>query len=242
MSSNRKIATKSGIERFRIKKQNRTCEFGDESPDGGNKLGIIRWLTETKTRKVVLGLGVLILIPALALGWWLGSPLFLNKTVDEEFPLTSNAVIPDSMTRAQAEATMESASGEVIVASEGMTEQMGEPSTVRVKTGSFRDEDRLHRGSGTATIYTLDDGKNFLRLEDLDVTNGPDLFVLLMGDPEGRDKSQGYVDLGRLKGNRGNQNYEIPPDVVLGDHNAVMIYCRAFSVIFSTAPLADATA
>ena len=67
----------------------------------------------------------------------------------------------------------------------------------------------------------------------------PDLFVLLMEDPEGRDKSQGYVQLGKLKGNRGNQNYDIPADVNIADYRAVMIYCRAFSVVFSTAPLED---
>lgn len=203
-------------------------------------MGIFSWLTETNTRKTVLGIAVVAAIPAVALAWWLGSPLFLNKTVDEEFPRTTGAVIPESMTRAEAEATMESAAAENSVAAEAMTSEMSEPSTVALKSGEFRDEDRLHRGSGTATIYTLDDGKNFLRLEDLDVTNGPDLFVLLMADPEGRDKDQGYIDLGRLKGNRGNQNYEIESDIAIGDYNAVMIYCRAFSVVFSTAPLADA--
>lgn len=187
----------------------------------------------------MFGLGVLIGIPVIALAWWLGSPLFLDNTVNEDFPLTVGATIPDSMTRAEAEATMEDAASQNTVASEEMTAEMEEASTVALKTGEFRDEDRFHQGSGNATIYNLADGKRFLRLEDLDVTNGPDLFVLLMTDPEGRDKSQGYVDLGRLKGNRGNQNYEITGDVNIDDYNAVMIYCRAFSVIFSTAPLGD---
>jgi hypothetical protein len=76
-----------------------------------------------------------------------------------------------------------------------------------------------------------------LRLEDLKVTNGPDLHVLLMVDPEGRDKSQGYLDLGKLKGNIGNQNYPIPDDTDISIYNAVMIYCEPFDVVFSTAPL-----
>lgn len=205
-------------------------------------MGIFRWLTATRTRKTFFGVAIVAAIPLLALGWWLGSPLFINKTVDEEFPRTVSAVIPDSMTRAEAETVMEDAAAINSTTDESMTAEMAETSTIAHKTGEFEDEDRLHQGSGTATIYTLDDGKNFLRLEDLSVTNGPDLFVLLMEDPEGRDKSQGYVDLGRLKGNRGNQNYEIPPEVVIGDHNAVMIYCRAFSVVFSVASLQDAEA
>jgi len=90
---------------------------------------------------------------------------------------------------------------------------------------------------GSATIYDLGDGSNLLRLEDLTVTNGPGLHVLLMVDLEGRDKSQGYVDLGKLKGNVGNQNYPIPDEINLADYGAVMIYCEPFHVIFTTAPL-----
>ncbi len=202
-------------------------------------MALFRWLTATRTRKILFGLAVVAAIPAIGFAWWLGSPLFINKTVDEEFPRTVGAVIPDSMSREEAEEVMEEAAGSNVVSSEEMTPGMAEPSAVKIKSGSFMDEDRLHRGSGTATIYTLDDGKNFVRFEDLSVTNGPDLFVLLMEDPEGRDKSQGYIDLGRLKGNRGNQNYEIPEGVELGDHNAVMIYCRAFAVIFSIAELSE---
>ena len=82
-----------------------------------------------------------------------------------------------------------------------------------------------------------EDASHVLRLEDLNVTNGPDLHVLLMVDPEGSDKSQGYLDLGKLKGNIGNQNYPIPPDADISIYNAVMIYCQPFHVVFSTAPL-----
>jgi hypothetical protein len=160
------------------------------------------------------------LIPGIWLGWWLGSPLFINKTVEEDFPATTSAVASTGNDE-------QTASGQSVLGSE----------PVAVYTGNFRDEDRLHRGTGTATVYALDDGSSLLRLEELDVTNGPDLYVLLMNDPEGRDKDLGYVNLGRLKGNRGNQNYEVPSDVNVDDFKAVMIYCQAFHVVFSTAPL-----
>lgn len=198
---------------------------------------LFSWLISTRSGRIVLGAGIVVAIPAIALGWWLGSPLFLNKTVDEEFPFTVSAVIPETMTREEAENVMVEAAAKNVASAETMTTAMADPSTIALKSGSFEDEDRVHRGSGTATIYTLEASKSVLRLEDLDVTNGPDLFVLLMEDSEGRDKDQGYVNLGRLKGNRGNQNYEIPADVVIGDHNAIMIYCRAFGVIFSVASL-----
>ena len=58
-----------------------------------------------------------------------------------------------------------------------------------------------------------------------------------MVDPEGRDKDRGYLDLGKLKGNIGNQNYPVPDGIDISEYNAVMIYCEPFHVIFSTAPL-----
>lgn len=115
---------------------------------------------------------------------------------------------------------------------------------VPLASGSFRDADSFHRGSGSATIYLLPDGSHLLRLEDFMVTNGPDLRVLLAesGDPMSRDELQsgGYTHLAKLKGNIGNQNYEIPPDIDLGDQNSVIIYCMPFHVIFSVAPLEKA--
>jgi len=72
---------------------------------------------------------------------------------------------------------------------ESMTDKMETASTVSLILGDFRDEYRLYKGSGKATIYRLEDDSDVLRLEDLDVTNGPDLHVLLMVDPDGRDKS-----------------------------------------------------
>jgi hypothetical protein len=104
-------------------------------------------------------------------------------------------------------------------------------------SGFFRDEDQFHKGSGKATLYQLEDASHVLRLEDLNVTNGPDLHVLLMVDPEGGDKSLGYLDLGKLKGNIGNQNHPIPEDADASKYHAVMIYCQPFHVVFSTAPL-----
>ena len=141
------------------------------------------------------------------------------------------------MSGASAEAMMETAAKLGAEMLEEMTGEMEKASTVSLKTGSFRDEDRLHKGSGQATLYRLEDLSHVLRLEDLNVTNGPDLHVLLMVDPEGRDKDRGYLDLGKLKGNIGNQNYPVPDGIDISEYNAVMIYCEPFHVIFSTAPL-----
>jgi hypothetical protein len=203
------------------------------------------WATATPARKrltrIGLGVAIVLAIPAIWLAWYLGSPLFIDDVANEEFPMpmpmTENATIPKGVTREAAEATMTSAAGVDSPMDEPMTTDMNTVSTVALISGNFRDEDRLHKGSGKATLYRLEDASHVLRLEELNVTNGPDLHVLLMVDPEGGDKSQGYLDLGKLKGNIGNQNYPVPSEADVGIYNAVMIYCQPFHVVFSTAPL-----
>ena len=123
-----------------------------------------------------------------------------------------------------------------------MNMQPAGPSQVEaVAMGSFKDADAFHRGSGTATIYRTPDGSEVLRLENLEVTNGPALHVVLSThpDPERSEqvKQEGYVDLGDLKGNRGNQNYPIPAGVDTSIHKSVVIYCYPFAVVFSVATL-----
>lgn len=117
--------------------------------------------------------------------------------------------------------------------------QMGE--SRRVVAGNFRDADAFHRGSGQALIFSAPGGGHLLRLENLDVTNGPALHVILSphADPTRGDevKLPGYADLGPLKGNRGNQNYVIPDGVDVSAIRSVVIYCKPFSVVFSVATL-----
>ena len=121
---------------------------------------------------------------------------------------------------------------------EATTEQ---PSVLKLKSGNFRDTDSFHKGSGEATIYRGPDGSRVLRLENLNVTNGPDLHVILTPHqgPDSRSDVNvpGYVDLGKLKGNKGDQNYPIPDGVDIETQGSVIIYCKPFEVIFSVASL-----
>lgn len=107
--------------------------------------------------------------------------------------------------------------------------------------GIFQDADNFHQGSGKATIFQLADGSRFLRLQDFSVTNGPDLHVILAtgGSPTGRNDLGEHIDLGALKGNLGNQNYEIGAEVNLDLYHSVVIYCVPFHVVFSIAPLSN---
>ena len=194
-----------------------------------------------RKRNIIIIAAIVVLVPVAAFAWWLLSPLFLSTTVDEEFPFAATAEIPAEMTMAEVEMVMETMAKmdqEPMV--EPMPPQMA-AQPVALASGSFRDADSFHRGSGTATIYQTPDGGHVLRFEDFMVTNGPDLRVLLAqsGDPMSRGELQsgGYTHLAKLKGNIGNQNYEIPADIDLSDQNSVIIYCMPFHVIFSVAPL-----
>jgi len=112
-------------------------------------------------------------------------------------------------------------------------------STSAVKTGSFHGV--AHETKGMAAIFELPDGKRVLRLTDFETSNGPDVHIFLGAAQDANDNDTvtkaGYLELGPLKGNVGDQNYEIPPGTDLGKYNSVTIWCKRFGVNFGTAPL-----
>ena len=114
-----------------------------------------------------------------------------------------------------------------------------EQETTVLGTGAFGQIDPIHGASGTATLYVLPDGRRIVRLEDFRSTNGPELHVILTAGTEASTFADvgDYVDLGLLKGNVGNQNYDIPADTDLDAIRSVVIYCRPFRVVFSVANL-----
>lgn len=105
------------------------------------------------------------------------------------------------------------------------------------KAGRFVDV--AHEGSGVAKLLALPGGGTLVRLEDLDVDNGPDLRVLLSKEQNIRSSADlgEYIELGKLKGNKGNQNYEVPEDIDFSEYHSVIIYCKPFSVVFNSADL-----
>lgn len=104
-----------------------------------------------------------------------------------------------------------------------------------------------HATSGTVNLVRLADGSHVVRLENLDTSNGPDLRVWLTDAPvkEGTagwrvfDDGE-YVSLGKLKGNKGSQNYAVPEDVDLPRYSSVSIWCDRFDVSFGAAELTSA--
>lgn len=104
----------------------------------------------------------------------------------------------------------------------------------RMLSGNFVGvNDGIHNAEGLAKVISLQQGSNILRLENFKATNGPDLYVYLSADKSTSD----FVSLGKLKGNIGNQNYDIPDGTNLSKYNTVLIWCRAFSVLFGSADL-----
>jgi len=115
----------------------------------------------------------------------------------------------------------------------------GEPEALY--TGKL--EGSLHQTSGRATIYNMADGKRYLRLSDFTTSNGPDVHVLLARSDDKalnqeiiKDKLDS-VELGSLKGNQGDQNYDLPAAADLNQYQAVVIYCERFHAIFGVARL-----
>jgi hypothetical protein len=163
-----------------------------------------------KRRTWVFGLVVLG-----GIGWYLFRPelLFVNKRVNE------GLATGDTST----------------TASEGAAASM------IILTGQFHSV--AHETRGTASVHDFGRGRRVLRLTDFATSNGPDVRVYLIAAQDASDNATvtraRYLELGKLKGNEGDQNYEIPAGTDLTQYRAVTIWCRRFGVNFATAPLAQ---
>ncbi len=167
--------------------------------------------------------------------------LFVDDAVDEPladaFPVNAETVAEQpeptttTTTQAPADETPETTTSTTTTAAP-------EPSgPVVVSTGGFYGID--HSAEGTAAVYEQD-GAYVLRFEDdTDIQNGPDLFVWVLAAEEYDGGSPGeFIDLGKIKGNIGGQNYELPGDFDPAIHQFVLIWCKRFSVPFAASPLA----
>jgi hypothetical protein len=115
----------------------------------------------------------------------------------------------------------------------------GEPEALY--TGKL--EGKIHQTNGRATIYKTSGSKQYLRLSDFTTSNGPDVHVLLAKADDAALTQEivkgdfDTVELGALKGNQGDQNYDLPGNVDLSKYQAVVVYCERFHAIFGVARL-----
>jgi hypothetical protein len=169
---------------------------------------------------------VVMAVPLGALVWFVAVPYATDRTVVESLP----AAAPPASTT-----TVAPPPGAATPPPDTSAPAAPVPSApVRLQQGPLTGIG--HRASGTAALFRLEDGTSLVRLEDIDVENGPDYRVHLVPG-RGRQSPGGGVDLGALKGNKGSHNYAVPADVDLAAGDVtVLIWCRVFSV-----PVAAAT-
>lgn len=197
---------------------------------------------------------VVLLVPFAIVNWWLLSPFFIDDVVDDEFSTSISAqaaevdtpseapadpVTVDDGTTSDAEATTEAdAATDDATAADADPAPAAEaaPDTpVLLGAGSFVGLTG-HSGSGDAGIFRNPDGSFVLRFENFETDNGPDLDVYLVPGADQTEPGEGSIDLGALRGNIGDQTYELPPGTELppGPYTA-LVWCEAFSVEFTAA-------
>ena len=178
---------------------------------------VIRRLARSRLFWVVGALLAAVLV-YLAVGVFGVQTLFYDTEVNEDFAATSSA-------------------------SKGQDPFQAAESTPRdpVVVSSGRFHAVAHPGTGDAIVYRLGDGSYVLRLENLDIFNGPALYVYAVAAKDASDGETvldaGFLNLGPLKGNKGNQTYELPAEFDPNKHRSISIWCQRFSVNFATAPL-----
>jgi hypothetical protein len=177
---------------------------------------MLKWAKAHRAFASAIAVAALALL-GLGIYWFGPQRLFLDREVAEGLPTPTVAGDPSA--------------GE---------EPMDEPPALQeLASGEFRPLE--HGTMGLARIVELEDGSRFVRLEDLDTSDGPDLRVYLTDQPISDDwgvwDDGAYIDLGALKGNVGDSNYRIADSVDLSSFRTVVIWCRRFTVGFGVAPI-----
>lgn len=199
-------------------------------------------------RTIIIGIIIAAVIIPIAI--YTVSPLFLSTIVNEPSPALKqfeDFMIMTEQERFEEGQQMSMEQKEVIMegaaqtngtnVNEEMTEQMSSAQASISHSGIFVGvNDGIHDAKGNVKVIQLV-SDSVLRFEEFESTNGPDLYVYLSTDKNALD----FVDLGRLKGNIGNQNYNIPMGTDLSKYDTVLIWCKAFSVLFGSAELKPST-
>ncbi len=161
----------------------------------------------------------LLLVAAGVFGWWTISPLFLTSTLNEDLPVRAAPTVAPTASASTGPATTSTLIGPKVIA-----------------TGLLQRVDDLHRGTGPVSLVEID-GKTFLRFDNVAIQNGPDLHVYLGRGVGGAYDAGRDLYLGALKATNGSFNYELPTGTPVADYRSVVVWCRAFSVLFTWADL-----
>jgi hypothetical protein len=204
------------------------------------RLGVAGWAR--RRPRATLALLILTLAIALPLGWYLASPLVLSASIDEPPPVFAapghRASVPPPSVEQTASQGIARSSASPVASAASTSAPIRTPASL-VLSGSFHGSDDFHFGRGTARLLEVAPGSFVVRLENFAVRNGPDLYVYLSSSARG--DTTDAIELGRLKADTGNQNYDVPAGALRDPAKgaSVVIWCKQFSHLFATAPLAD---
>jgi hypothetical protein len=178
--------------------------------------------------------------------------LFIDDTVDESGPVFDSGVAADTGLAGVDDARSTSESPGASAAPTPAADESPLPAAtvppaaatapeiVTLAEGTFIPRGR-YSGEGRAVVLNDGSEQRFLRFEDFATDNGPDLNVYLVASTDANGDSgafdDDFIDLGDLKGNIGDQNYEIPPDVDLSIYDTVVVWCVRFASPFTAADL-----
>jgi hypothetical protein len=202
---------------------------------------------------------IVLVVPFAIVTWWLISPYFVDDVVDEAFSssIAEQLVAPDDspvvVPPPEAPAAEAPVAEAPVTSSDPVVDEAPEPGDAAAPPAAPTEQDAPpptasgpvllgagqfvglagHSGTGDAGIFQNPDGSLVLRFENFDIENGPDLEVYLVPGADQVSLPDGSVHLGPLKGNIGDQNYELPAGTELapGAYTA-LVWCEAFSVEF----------
>lgn len=211
---------------------------------GGTVIAALVWIAMLRLRIPPAIRVVVLVVPFVAVNWWLLSPYFVDDVVDESFAVSIVAEQPAPAASVEPTApapTVPIASSQPAPSTDvpPATAAPTAPPVTTVPSGPvLLGAGQFvglagHSGTGDAGLFRNPDGSLVLRFENFDIENGPDLEVYLVPGADQTSLADGSIALGALKGNVGDQNYELPPGTELpsGAYTA-LVWCEAFSVEF----------
>ena len=222
--------------------------FGGTALAGAAFIAMLRAGVPPVVRLIVL------VVPFAIVNWWLISPYFVDDTVDDTFSTSISQQLENATgAAAPADPAAPEEDGETAAGSSQASDSSSDSADsdpARVDQPEAEEEPVVpsepvllgvgqfvglagHDGTGDAGIFQSPDGSLVLRFENFDIENGPDLEVYLVPGADQSSLTEASIHLGELKGNIGDQNYELPPgtELVPGVYT-VLVWCEAFSVEF----------
>jgi len=213
----------------------------------------MNWIRNHAALAAVVGVAGIAILAYLAFGVFGIQTAFIDDEVSEDVPVFDSGAASDIPSDVVDEATAEEMNAFMADEKVSVEVESTEPMPAEVDAaeeqgvvvtqfeGTFGP--RSHPGEGIAKVLNDGTEQRFLRFEDFSTDNGPDLNVYLTTADADADAGEfgaagQFVDLGDLKGNIGEQNYELPPDVDLEEFDTVVIWCVRFGVAFAAADLA----